>query len=160
MYRQKTMDILLRPMQTGKPIGTANLYEYKSKNHKCVSLQQIPEWLQNANCKCGKKAKFLLEDLSVICPECVLEVTKSCDSTLTMKSDLSVPLTIGVIKRQSFEWSTDDGNKWYRVHGKNMVIEGDESEFIDRMKDSLVNNTNAEFRAEYDKETKIMTILL
>ena len=84
--------------------------------------------------------------------------TKNCDVTLETKSDLSVPLTVDVLKRQSFEWSTDDGNKWYRVYGKNIVIDGNGEEFLEKVKNSLVNKTNAEFVAEYDKETKIMTI--
>lgn len=158
-FHKKIMDIEFRPASTGKQIGSATIYEYKAKNPKCITLQPIPEWLQGSTCiKCGGKAKFLLEDLTMICSACVMIETKNCDVILNTKSDLSVPLTMDVLQHQAFEWSTD-GNKWYRIHGKKIVIDGNTEKFVQAIKESLVNKTNAEFRAEYDKDdTKIMTI--
>lgn len=151
---------MLRPAQIGKQIGTTILYEYQAANQKCIVLLQIPEWLKDAPCSCKNKAKFLLEDLTPICSDCILKQIKKCDSSLNTKSDLSVPLTVDVLKRQSFEWSVDGGDKWYRVHGRNIVIDGDKEEFLRQIKDSLLNKSAAQFEAEYDKDIKIMTLMI
>jgi len=159
MYH-KTMKILLRPTQTGKQIGATTMYEYQASQPKSITLFPIPEWLNDAFCSCKDKAKFLLEDMTPICEKCLTDNLQKCKSTLNTKQDLSIPMTIDVIKRQSFEWSVDGGEKWYRVQGRNIRIEGDTDEFLTQVKSALLNKSEAPFDAEYDKETKIMIIFL
>jgi len=152
------MKILLRPSQTGKQIGTTTMYEYTSHNPNNTILFPVPEWLKDAVCSCKAKAKFLLEDMTPICESCVFEKLKNCKSSVNTRPDLSIPMSIDIIKRQSFEWSVDGGEKWYRVQGRNIVIEGDKNEFLSQIKEAILNKSEAQFDAEYDKDTKIMII--
>ena len=154
------MKILLRPAQTGKQIGMATMHEYKASQSKSLVLMPIPEWLKDALCTCKEKAKFLLEDTTPVCEKCVSINLQSCESSLSKKQDLSIPMTVDVLKRQSFEWSVDGGEKWYKVQGRNIKIDGNADEFLSQVKESLLNKSEAPFDAEYDKETKIMIIFL
>lgn len=156
----KTMKILLRPAQTGKQIGTATVYEYQTSQSKSFILFPIPEWLKDAPCSCGQSAKFLLGDMSPVCEKCLTIKFQQCNSSLNSKQDLSIPMTVDVLKRQSFEWSVNGGEKWYRVQGRNIRIDGNADEFLVRIKEAILNKSETPFDAEYEKETHIMTIFL
>jgi hypothetical protein len=152
------MKILLRPLQTGKQVGTTTMYEYHVLHPTSMTLMPIPEWLNDAKCKCGVKADFMFEDMTFICEKCIFGLLQDCKSSLDTKQELSIPMSIDIIKRHSFEWSVDGGEKWYRVQGRNIKIEGDVDVFLSQIKEALLNNSEMPFDAEYDKDTKAMTI--
>ena len=121
-----------------------------------VKLFPIPMWLRDPKCDvCGKPANYLTESATPICAKCLNETIKNANRH-DQEKDLSIPLNMDTLKRYAFEWSVD-GKKWYRVHGSRIEPEYPET-FLDSMRQALINKTEMEFEADYDKDSKILTI--
>lgn len=128
---------------------------FKPKRQLIVGLFPIPEWLQNPLCICGQTAKYLLEDATAICPECIHKMLSNMNEKMK-ESDTSIPITMDVITHSRFEWSTD-GEKWYSIGGKNLKPENPER-FIVEMRQAILNSQPILLECDYEKETKIMKI--
>lgn len=134
-------------------------------NHKFIAqdvastfeIFPIPEWLKDATCECGKPAKFLCDDKPT-CQEHLINCLKERKNKLVKEKDLSVPLVMNTIRKMAFEWSTGS-DKWYRVSGRNIRINGDADKFLEIIKPVLLNDEeSAPLEGEYEKEVKILTI--
>ena len=112
--------------------------------------------IENPKCGCGNEAKYMLEDMSLTCNECLNKMMIHT-SILQEKEDTAIPLNEGTIKRLRFEWSPD-GERWYSVQGRNLII-GNVNSFIADLRKGIIADVPMETEAEYVKETKKMTIL-
>jgi hypothetical protein len=149
------MKIHLRPA-TGKEISKTTNHIFTPLKSIHITLFPIPEWLQEPKCEsCGGQAKFLLKEASPICLTCLNKNVKNANREDT-EEDLSVPFSMQTLKQFAFEWSVD-GEKWYRVYGKNIKPEN-EKIFIQNMRDAMLNNKPIMLDADYDKDTKTMTV--
>jgi len=122
-----------------------------------LSLLPLPtDWVKDPRCHlCNEKADFLMEDFQPVCRKCIKGMMKGVnkkDST----TDTSIPITMDIVFRARFEWSTD-GDKWYSLMGKN--IKPDQPEvFLKELRKSLLEKHPMFIEAEYFKEKKEMII--
>ncbi len=116
----------------------------------------IPKFIEKPKCKyCDGMARYMLEDFSLICNKCLNKILETT-SDLKEVSDLDVIIDAEVIKRLNFEFSFD-GEQWYRVKGSNLVIHNKEK-FIEKLKQSIINDSRIEIFGEYIKDSKILIV--
>ena len=149
------MKIYLRPI-AGKKISKTMNHTFIPLKPIKIRLYPIPMWLKDPKCEtCKGPAAYLLKEATPICAVCLNKIIEK-SNRYNQDEELSIPLTMDTIKRFAFEWSVD-GNKWYRVYGKNIDTQNEKS-FIIKMREGLLQNEPVIFDGDYDQKTKIMTI--
>jgi hypothetical protein len=119
------------------------------------------EWVGPQKCTdCGGKPEFLLEDMKPICKKCIGIIMKEVIISTKKESheEPSIPITMDAIANSRFEWSTDN-EKWYSVKGKNIKTDRTDV-FIRDLKKSIIEKRPLALEADYEKETKTLTITL
>lgn len=141
-------------------LGTiANVMFAPQKQFK-MKLFPLPpiEWVGEQKCSvCGGKPNFLQENMTPICLKCIDQLTRGITKK-EVKQETSIPITWEVITHSRFEWSLD-GDKWYSVMGKNIKVDKREL-FLSELKKSITEKHAMFVEADYEKETKTMTITL
>jgi hypothetical protein len=151
------MKINLRIADTD--LGTVTNVVFKPKKHFRMALFPLPpdEWVGPQHCSaCGGKPDFLQEDMKPICKKCIDTITRG----LTVKEasqEPSIPVTMEVVFSSRFEWSVD-GEKWYSIKGKNIKCERPDS-LLKEVKKSILEKRPMVLEADYDKDTKTMSVL-
>lgn len=148
------MEITLRLGRTSK-IEVIDSYQYVPKRDVEIKITPVPPFLKGGKCKCGKKAKFMLGNLTFICSKCLSSMFADSNELKTMK-DVSIPLTEGTLSMLRFEWSLNR-ERWYNLFGGN-IKPRNVKKFLSNVKEMLVKNKTFILEVEYDKENKIMTI--
>lgn len=144
---------------TGKSESISNVIFKPIKEFKMTLFPLPPnEWVGKQKCYiCNNEPHFLMDSFQPICRECIKSMMKGLNAKEAM-IDTNTPITMNVINKTRFEWSLD-GEKWYSLMGKN--IKSDKPElFLKELRFSMINNKPITIEADYDKETKIMTIIL
>lgn len=146
--------ILLR-LNSECNISKAMCYEFISDNPISISLCNIPEFIGEVNCDCGNKAIFLVNDEIYKCSSCASNLIP--ESKLINNESISYPITIKSVKDLRFEWSPNDGIKWYNLWGRN--IETKKWKYVlNIIKDMVLNKSEVEIDGEYIQDKKRMII--
>jgi len=149
------MQIYLRIIDNKKIKVIMNKLFISEKNIK-VKLYPIPNWIKNPKCQCGKKADYVLEDVSLICKKCLEDVLNVTTKLYELK-DVNIPIIQETIKMLRFEWSTDK-NRWYHIRGENIQPANWEN-FLESIKELITKNKSTlQFNAEYDKNVKTLKL--
>jgi len=129
----------------------------KSERQIKVTLSPVPEWLQDATCYCGNPAKYVLSDMSLVCPVC-LDKMLAANVTYQEVADVGLPVTQETIKRIKFQWAVDPQGTWYNVSGWNLKPKNWDA-FIVKVKSMILNKKEIPLDGDYDKNTKELLIL-
>jgi len=129
----------------------------KAEKQIKVTLSPVPEWLQDGKCYCGEPAKYVLSDMSLVCPVCLDKMLAS-NITYQEVADVSLPLTKETIRRVKFEWAVDPDGTWYNTNGWNLKPKNWDT-LLPKIRDMILNNKEILLNGDYDKTTKELTIL-
>jgi hypothetical protein len=147
--------IRLKAGQEEKLSKTLN-YTYIPEKSIKVKVLPVPEFIKDAVCKsCRQPAKFMLEDMTLICQPCLEQILKSV-STLEKKEDTLVPLTEETLAKIKFEWSTDR-ERWYSIRGIGLKPKNTKS-FLETIKKVFISGQFLVCEAEYNKDAKELII--
>lgn len=141
-------------------LGTISNVMFKPTKQFKMRLFPLPpnEWVGEQKCSiCGKKPDFLTDDMDPICKKCIATLMVGLNKKESAQST-SIPITWEVVSHSRFEWSLD-GEKWYSLMGKNIKVERAEL-FLKELKKSILEKHTMSVEADYEKETKTMTITL
>jgi hypothetical protein len=141
-------------------LGTVANVIFKPKKEFKMRLFPLPpaEWVGEQKCSlCKGKPDFLQENMTPICKKCINQLISGVNFKES-KSETSIPITWGVVSHARFEWSLD-GDKWYSLMGRNIKVERQEL-FLKELKKSIIEKHPMSVEADYEKETKTMTITL
>lgn len=133
---------------------------FKPQKQFKMRLFPLPpaEWVGEQKCTvCGGKPDFLQESMTPICRKCIDRLMKGV-SKKESQQETSIPITWDVVSHARFEWSLDN-EKWYSVLGRNLKVDKKEL-FLIYLKRSIVEKRPMSVEADYEKETKTMTITL
>ena len=147
--------IRLKAGQEEKLSKTLN-YTYIPEKSIKVKVLPVPEFIKDAVCKsCRQPAKFMLEDMTLICQPCLEQILKSV-STLEKKEDTLVPLTEETLAKIKFEWSTER-ERWYSIRGVGLKPKNMKS-FLEIIKKVFISGQFLVCEAEYNKDAKELVI--
>lgn len=147
--------IRLKAGQEEKLSKTLN-YTYVPEKSIKVKVLPVPEFIKDAVCKsCRQPAKFMLEDMTLICQPCLEQILKSV-STLEKKEDTLVPLTEETLAKIKFEWSTER-ERWYSIRGVGLKPKNMKS-FLETIKKVFISGQFLVCEAEYNKDAKELVI--
>jgi hypothetical protein len=141
-------------------LGTVANMIFVPKKQFRMKLFPLPpvEWVGEQKCSlCGGTPAFLQEDFSPICRKCIDTLMKGITKK-TVKQEASIPITWDIVTHTRFEWSTD-GTKWYSIAGRNIKVTPQKL-FLEELKKSIVEKKPMSVEADYEKETKTMTVSL
>jgi hypothetical protein len=141
-------------------LGTVSNVIFEPIKQFSMKLYPLPlsEWVGEQKCSiCNGKPDFLTEDMKPICKICISSLMIGLNKKQS-KLEPSVPVTADVILKTRFEWSID-GEKWYSVQGRNIKPDRPDL-FLEELKKSILEKRVMEFEADYEKETKRMSLFL
>jgi hypothetical protein len=130
-------------------------------------IHPIPEEAEIACSLCGNKSYGLTTELEGICADCLNEASEKLKIIEESEKALIIPSILNAAKRMRFEWQLIGKDTFYSVKGANIVPDSialtDRIElnkhFIELMT-KLLSNENLIVEAEYEKETKKLTVYL
>jgi hypothetical protein len=139
-------------------VGSITNVMFKPRKVFHLSLLPLPtEWIKDPKCNiCNGPANFLMEDFKPVCRGCIKGMMKGVNKK-DSSTDTSIPITMDVVSRARFEWSTD-GEKWYSLMGKGIKPDRPEI-FLNELRKSLLENHPMVVEAEYFKEQKEMKVV-
>jgi hypothetical protein len=141
-------------------LGTVSNVMFKPIKQFKMKLFPLPpdEWVGEQKCSnCGSKPDFLTEDMKAICKKCISVLIVGLNKKESAQST-SIPITMEVISHSRLEWSLDN-EKWYSLMGKNIKVDRPDL-FLKELKKSIIEKCSMSVEADYEKETKTMTITL
>jgi hypothetical protein len=125
------------------------------KSPVTMTILVLPPFVNDAKCKCGKDAEFMLDDMNFICSDCVgKEFVHS--NHMMKEEDISIPLTRITINKIKFEWSVNQ-SRWYTIWGRNIKPKSWDK-FVAKIREIILSGKITMFEGEYDKEKKEMVI--
>jgi hypothetical protein len=145
---------------------------YTFVNKRNISLKVYPIKDATKESKCSKcknaDAKFVCEigtELAALCPSCMNELVQP--SELTQEKALVFPSLEKSVRSSAFEWSPNSGESWYKIHGRNLMIDTTivrpeaekKQKFLDIMELILLGQPQV-VDCEYNKDEKKLTIFV
>jgi hypothetical protein len=144
----------------GADLGTISNTIFKPSKQFKMKLFPLPpnEWVGEQKCQsCNGKPDMLTENMKPICKKCISQLIIGLNKKES-NPETSIPITWEIISHTRFEWSLD-GEKWYSVMGKNIKTDRKDL-FLKELKKSILEKHPVSFEADYEKETKEMSIIL
>jgi hypothetical protein len=152
------MKIELRIANTD--LGTVSNIIFKPNKQFKMKLFPLPpdEWVGEQKCSiCSGKPDFLTEDMRPICKKCIAQLMIGINKKES-QIETSIPITMEIVSHTRFEWSVE-GEKWYSLMGKNVKVDKPDL-FLRELKKSIIEKRPMSVEADYEKETKEMTIII
>lgn len=141
-------------------LGTVSNIMFKPNKQFKMKLFPLPpdEWVGEQECSvCGGKPDVLQENMKPICKKCIAQLMVGLNRKES-KAETSIPITMEIVSHTRFEWSIG-GEKWYSVMGRNIKVDRPDL-FLKELKKSILEKRSMSIEADYEKETKEMTIVL
>lgn len=144
----------------GADLGSIKNTIFKPTRSFKMAIYPLPpdEWVGKQTCSiCGGKPDFIQGDSKPICKACIKRIMNGLNKKEST-TETSVPITMDIVTSTRFEWSVD-GDKWYSLYGRNIKPNRPEL-FLKELRTSILESRPMAVEADYEKETRTMTITL